>query len=199
MSELLLILKDLFNHIEELKKPWALVGALAINEYAEQPRFTSDIDIAIFVVHDEAEDVLRSFALKGYVTLQVSAHPELQHITSARLLGLNSTYGRFFIDIIFSSTEVEKEITNHVQKVEILPNLIIPIARRGHLVAMKLLAINSRERTEEKTLTDKADILSLLKSAKEKDIEDAKKLARLINERSSLDLPNLNKLLEEYL
>ena len=41
-------LRVVANTLDELEKPWGLVGGLALSVYAE-PRFTADIDIAVAV------------------------------------------------------------------------------------------------------------------------------------------------------
>ncbi len=200
MNDLLSSLENLANHLYELNKPWALVGALASNEYTSEPRFTSDIDIMILIdTQDNVNNFLNDLSLIGYAILEISNHPDLEHVTSAKFLGLSSEHGRFFIDLIFQSTEVEHEITANAISTEILPGLTIPIAKKSHLIAMKLLAIVSPERSIEKTMTDKADLIGLLKTTSKEELKEARTMADLINERYTLPIRNLNRALDRFI
>ena len=198
MNDLLNHLKLLSEHLEELQRPWAIVGALACNEYVEEPRFTSDIDIAIAIGEND-NSFLSELSNLGYVLLETSIHPEKEFVTSARLLGLDSEFGRFFIDILLNSTGIENEITSRASKKEILPNLVIPIASLGCLIAMKTLAIISPERIIEKVMNDEADMIALLRTAKKEDLEEAKEIAELINKNYSIEIPNVETKLKELI
>ncbi|MEO8680793.1 MAG: hypothetical protein ABI665_17205 [Vicinamibacterales bacterium] len=46
------------------------------------------------------------------------------------------------IDLLFSSSGVEPEICRDAERLEIVPGLVVPVARAGHLVAMKVLALS---------------------------------------------------------
>lgn len=59
-TELFDTLRHTTDTLEDLEKPWALIGALALSVYVE-PRFTADIAIAVAVAGDEeAEQLLHA-------------------------------------------------------------------------------------------------------------------------------------------
>ncbi len=60
----------------------------------------------------------------------------------------------------------------------IFPSLRVPVARRPHLIAMKLLARDDRVRPQ-----DFDDLRSLLLQATEEEISDARRLLALITQR----------------
>lgn len=197
MSELLKHLQNVAQHIQEIGRPWAVVGALARNEYAGEPRFTSDIDIAIIVKDDKDINLfLNEFCEKGYQVLNASTHPEQNHFTSARVLGLDATHGRFFIDFLFKTTGIEEEVTESAVLTEILPGLTVPLAQKGHYLAMKTLAIASSEREVEKRKTDEADFIAVLRGTTEEDLRLARESVCLINDRYSLPIPDLREKFE---
>jgi hypothetical protein len=45
------------------------------------------------------------------------------------------------VDLLLSSCGIEPQICQEAERVEVVPGLVVPIARSGHLVAMKLLAL----------------------------------------------------------
>ena len=188
---------------DELKHPWALVGAVAINQYTDTPRFTADFDFAVAVPGDEAAKlVISAFQNLNFRPMEERFHPNTSVKTMVGLLGIWPGVGRILIDVLFGATTIEAEITASATRTEIQKNLVVPIATQSHLLATKVLAISSEDRAPEKRMTDKADIIRLLKDMSKSDLENALDMTKLIQKRYPAPLPNLNdaltKIVEEY-
>jgi hypothetical protein len=81
-------------------------------------------------------------------------------------------------DLLFASSGIEPEVVAAAQALEVLPGLPMPVARLGHLVALKLLARDDRTRPQ-----DRVDLAALLRVARPGDLAEARAAARLIGER----------------
>jgi hypothetical protein len=66
------------------------------------------------------------------------------------------------------------EIAGAAERLEVVPALVVPVARAGHLIAMKVLARDDRQRPQAWD-----DLRALLAEATTADIEDARVLMRL--------------------
>lgn len=133
---------------------YALVGGLAVSARAE-PRLTRDIDLAVAVRDDAgAEAVLHGLSGRGYRVVTVVEHARKKRLATARLAPAG---GHVIVDLLFASCGIEPEIVEGAERLEILPRLRIPVARTGHLIAMKLLARDDRQRPQ-----DLDDIRALL-------------------------------------
>lgn len=64
------------------------------------------------------------------------------------------------------------------EKLEILPELSVPVARAGHLIALKLLSGDDRTRPQ-----DVADLRALLSRVDAEELERARGALRLIESR----------------
>ena len=124
---------------------YALVGGLAVAVRAE-PRLTRDADLAISVGSDsEAEDVVLRMQRRGYRVLAAVEQGATGRLATARLT--RSADDRSTVtDLLFASSGIEPEIVEHATELEVLPRLVVPVASVAHLIAMKLLARDDRQR-----------------------------------------------------
>lgn len=152
---------------------FALVGGLAVSIRAE-PRLTRDIDFAVSVEDDVmAESIVRRLGSRGYIPGAVVNH------ASGRLATVRLELpGSLIIDLLFSSCGIESEIVAAAERLEAVPGLEIPVATTGHLMAMKLLARDDRQRP-----ADADDLRSLAAVATDADWRQARTAVRLITER----------------
>lgn len=177
MSRLEAALRAIALELERLRRAWALVGGLAVSARAE-PRFTRDIDLAVATAHDQgAEALVRGLVACGYRVLATLEHETLGRLATVRLEAPGEDPGAVVVDLLFASSGVEAEIIQEAEALELLPGLRVPVARGGHLLALKLLSI-SPERPQ-----DLIDIRALLREAQPADIEQARKTAALIVKR----------------
>jgi hypothetical protein len=155
---------------------WALVGGFAVSARAE-PRFTSDVDVAVMVADDTmAEELVRTFITDGYAVFSSLEH-DSGRLSTVRLTrdfdGVD-----VLVDLLFASSGIEAEVAKAAELFELTPGLTLPVATVGHLIALKLLA-----RDDERRPQDLADLLALRAVAGAEDLAMAREAVRLIEER----------------
>jgi len=165
------------SELERVHRAWALIGGLAVSARAE-PRFTRDIDLAVAAAHDQdAEAFVRGLVSSGYRVLATLEQEAASRLATVRLETPGEDPSAVVVDLLFASSGVEPEIVQEAEVLEVLPGLRVPVARIGHLLALKALSI-SPTRPQ-----DLMDILALLSEARPADIDQARKTAALIVKR----------------
>ncbi|MDZ7732581.1 MAG: nucleotidyl transferase AbiEii/AbiGii toxin family protein [Acidimicrobiia bacterium] len=145
MSDLEVALRRSVDDLSSMGRAFALVGGLAVSARAE-PRLTRDVDLAVAVADDaEAEEVVRALRVCGYSVVSALEQETTGRLASVRLR--SDTEGRgVIVDLLFASSGIEAEVAGDAERLEVLPGFVVPVARIGHLVAMKLLARDDRGR-----------------------------------------------------
>ncbi len=157
---------------------FALVGGWAVSARAE-PRLTVDIDIAAAVDDDEqAATLIAAMTGLGYRPGAVTEQDVTGRLATVRLTHRDRPH--LVIDMLFASCGIEQEIVADAEPLEVLPGLVVPVARSGHLIAMKLLARDDRERP-----TDYDDLLSLIATAGADELARAEAAVGLITDRGA--------------
>lgn len=140
-TRLLAQLRSAGEVLDELGRPWALVGGLAVSVRSE-PRFTRDIDLAVATADDAgAEALVSSFLTRGFQLRLSLEHQALGRLATVRLLPPGEPDAGIVIDLLFASSGIEIEICRAAEPIEVAPGLTVPVATAGHLVVMKLLAL----------------------------------------------------------
>lgn len=142
-----------------------------------RPRTTEDLDVAIAVTNDrEAERVAFSFSNLGYRYLPEHAleQKDVGRLATVRFFFQGQGEGGVIVDLLFASSGIEPEVVAAAEPEEILPGLVVPVARTGHLVALKVLA--GRE-------IDIRDVLWLWEAADEEERLRAYEALALITHR----------------
>lgn len=153
---------------------WALVGGLPVGARAE-PRTTRDVDVAIATSGDaEAEQVVHAMLGSGYRMAMAVEQEAVGRLATVRL----TTKAGLFVDLLFASSGIEPEIVAGADSLTVLPRLRAPVASVGHLLAMKVLARNDRDRPQ-----DADDIRELLGVARTEDLRQARAALLLITRR----------------
>jgi Nucleotidyl transferase AbiEii toxin, Type IV TA system len=153
---------------------WALVGGLAVGARAE-PRATRDVDVAVAASGDEeAEQLVHAMLGKGYRLAMALEHDAVGRLATVRL----TTKAGLFLDLLFASSGIEPEIVASAGALTVLPRLRAPVATVGHLLAMKILARDDRDRPQ-----DADDIRELLAVASPADLRQARSALQLIARR----------------
>lgn len=150
---------------------WGLVGGLAVSVRAE-PRFTRDVDIAVAVADDAAaEQLVRSLIVEGYRVLASLEQDATGRLATVRLAcpGAAESDDDVVLDLLFASNGIEPEIARTADRIEVVPGLVLPVARTGHLIALKLLARDDDSRPQ-----DQADLRALRRAATGLDLEEAR-------------------------
>jgi hypothetical protein len=167
-------LRQIVGDLHDLGSPWALVGGLAVCARAE-PRPTADIDIAVAVPDDAAAKArVGDLLAAGYRSRESILHDQTGRLATVRLL--SPVAGEdVAVDLFFASSGVEAEVVGAAESLEVPPGLTIPVARIGHLIAVKLCWRRSEKRDR--------DLRTLIERADAEDLEDARHLIALITER----------------
>src|SRR6185437_6664854 len=136
-------LQRVCGDLDELAKRYALVGGLAVSARAE-PRLTRDVDLAVAVRDDaDAEALIRELAARGYRLVMSVEQTRTGRLSTVRLAPPQRT--ALVVDLLFASSGIEPEVAEAAERIELFPGLVAPVARSGHLIAMKLLARDDRE------------------------------------------------------
>lgn len=160
---------------------WALIGGLAVSARAE-PRTTRDIDVSISVSGDPAaERIVSSFLRRGYQVESQLEQGEAGRLATMRLRIPGEEGGGVIADLLFASSGIEPEVVAAAETLEVMPGVFMPLARTGHLLALKVLALDL-ERPERRP-QDLGDIRELLRVADEKEVQRARLALDLITRR----------------
>lgn len=155
----------------------ALVGGVAVSVRAA-PRTTKDLDFAVVVGGDEeAEDLVFRLQRRGFELYDVLDQAAVGRLATGRFR-LPLPGGVACVDLLFASSGIEAEIVEAAEGLEILPGILVPVAQRGHLVALKLLSHDADRRPQ-----DRQDLLALLARSSDEDVLLARESAALITAR----------------
>lgn len=171
-------LKQVQSDLDGLGRRWALLGGLAVSARAE-PRFTRDADLAVLVADDrDAERLVLALRDRGYRVISAMEQEATGRLAAVRLAPPGETAQGVVVDLLFGSSGIEPEIVMAAEPLEILPGLRVPVARLGHLLALKLLARDDRTRPQ-----DSADLVALLARADSVALDLARNGLGLITDR----------------
>jgi len=185
-------LRRLVRDCATLELRWALIGGFAVSARAE-PRFTRDVDACV-LVHDDAdaEAIVMRLGHRGYDVESLVEHAYVDRLATVRLRPPVS--GGVLVDLLFASSGIEPEITRDAEQLELVPGLVLPVARVAHLVALKLLARDDTARPQ-----DAADLTAMRQILTDEDIADLRRLVRLVVERGYHRDRDLIALAEAYI
>ena len=150
-----------------------IVGGLAVSARCE-PRFTRDVDIAVVVDTDEhAEALIHALASHGLRMAGLVEQEAVGRLAMARL----STEDGLSVDLLIASSGIETEVVTNAEILEVVQGVLLPVARTGHLIALKLLSVApGRE-------TDAADLRNLAAVATQDEWNLASEAVAQIQER----------------
>jgi hypothetical protein len=171
------VLRSAALDLAELRLRWALVGGLAVSARTE-PRFTRDVDLVIAVTDDGAEQAAHALQRRGYRVHSLVEHEAAGWLATARLVPKGGDEAGIVLDVLFASSGIEPEIAESAERLEILPELRVPVASVGHLLALKLLSRDPRTRPP-----DQVDLVQLRRVAQPGDIDAARDAVALIHSR----------------
>ena len=172
------VLKEAGRHLDRAGFRWALVGGLAVAIHAE-PRLTRDVDLAVAVADDQqAESLIYELQQRGYQVIASIEQDARQRLATIRLVPPGQESDAIVVDLLFASSGIEPEIVEGARQTEIFPGVTAPVASRGHLLALKILARDDRGRPH-----DYDDLLRLLEEASSADLEQARQALRRISDR----------------
>lgn len=164
MTRLQIALIRLDADLRAVGARWALVGGFAVMLRVES-RSTRDLDIVLAVSGDrEAESVVRSLRMRGYRDHPAGGMMERKdgRLSTVRLISppLEEDAGAE-IDLLIACAGVEAEVAAAAEVLEVLPDVFIPVARPGHLLALKVLAGRPKDLEDARTLLREMDAKEL--------------------------------------
>ncbi len=178
MTTIETLLRQVSALFDKQNRSWALVGGLAVSARTE-PRFTRDIDLALAVATDsEAEHLVRDLESVGLRVQAIVEQEEVDRLATARLVPSGDPPQGLMLDLLFASSGIEVEVCEEAERLQVIPDCTIPVARLHHLIALKVLARDDRTRPQ-----DAADLQQLMTVAQESDLEAACACVRLIEAR----------------
>ena len=178
MSRLRRSLAGIAPLLEKSGLSWAVVGGLAVGARAIA-RFTADLDLAIAAATDaDAEGLLRRLQQAGYEVASLLERESSGRIATVRLRPPGETAETFFVDLLFAASGIEIEVARAAEQLTVFPDVTAPVARTGHLIAMKLLSKDERRRP-----TDFDDLAALIARADGPELDRARESVRRIAER----------------
>lgn len=178
MSRIEEVLRRIVEDLGRTAHPFALVGGFAVSARTE-PRFTRDVDLVVGVEDDAAaEALLGDLAARGYTTVTTIEQLVTRRLAAARLVSPAGQDDQLIVDLLFASSGVEPEIAVRAESLQLLEDLIVPVARTGDLLALKLLARDDAQRPQ-----DGGDLHALRAFANADDLALARNTATLITAR----------------
>lgn len=175
MTGLAAALRAIVGELERHRTPFALIGGLAVSVRTE-PRFTRDIDLAVSVRDDEeAEALVRMLAAAGFALETAIEQAAVGRLATVRLRPAGAQAS--VVDLLFASSGIEPDIVAAAEPLEALPGLTLPVARTGHLIALKMLA------QDERRPQDAVDLEALLRVADEHERRLAREACAAIHAR----------------
>lgn len=194
MNPLFETLLDAVHTLENMNRPCALLGGLAVSAWTN-PRFTSDIDLAVAVGDDsEAEQTIFKFRQRGFHVASTIEQESTKRLATVRLIPPAQTEDEVIVDLLFSSSGIELEITQAALLADIGASEPVRLARPGHLFALKLRSHDPARRPQ-----DSIDLHSLAPLMKGTDLLLAREACALIMKRGYGRRRDLQQLLESKL
>lgn len=155
---------------------YAVIGGIAVS-FRSVVRTTNDLDLAVIADNDaEAESVVLRLMDLGYLPKVQLENDETGRLATVRMISAGER--EVFVDLLFASSGIEREVVLDSEPIEIFPGLALPVASRPALIALKVLSANPETRPR-----DINDLQNLIEAAQPNEIATAKQLTSLMAER----------------
>jgi hypothetical protein len=125
----------------------------------------------------EAEALIWQLQTRGYVAHMLVEQEDTGRIATVRLAA-DGDDGGMVLDLLFASSGIEAEVVVSAESVELVGSLRAPIATIPALIALKVLSRDDARRPQ-----DRVDLVALLGAATAADLDEARRLLGLIEER----------------
>jgi hypothetical protein len=154
------------------------VGGLAVSVRTE-PRLTRDADLAVLVTGDpDAERLVRDLQARGWRVVTAIEQDAAGRLATVRLVPAGEDARGAVVDLLFASSGIEPEVVTAADTIEAVPGFPVPVARLGHLIALKVLARDDRTRPH-----DRVDLAALLARADAASLTEARESLGLVTRR----------------
>ena len=162
--------------LDDLGHPWALVGALAVAAHTEA-RATLDVDVAV-AVDGPADSAALVTALRG---CGYGWQADFGSAMTSLTVPGDGTPAGLRLDLLFALAGIEAEVARGAERLTIVSGLVLPVAQRGDLIALKLLAAGEPGREH-----DWRDVRALVAGADARDLERARASIALLVSRGAV-------------
>jgi hypothetical protein len=144
-----------------------------------EPRLTRDADLAVVVTDDrDAEALVRHLQEGGWRVVTAIEQEAAGRLATVRLALAGDDVAGAVVDLLFASSGIEPEIVAAADTIAAVPGFSVPVARLGHLVALKVLARDDRTRPH-----DRVDLAALLRRAHPPALAEAREALTLVVRR----------------
>jgi len=170
-------LRRISDRLHRESVDFALVGGLAVSARTE-PRFTRDIDLAVATTSDaDAESLIRALMGDGWTVDAISEQEAVDRLATVRLQPPDEIDTAAVVDLLFASSGIEAELVGDAETLEVLPEVVAPVATAAALIVLKALA------TGPTRPQDDVDLAALIAVATDDERVRARQLATLVVER----------------
>jgi hypothetical protein len=177
MTPLGAALRSISDSLIRESAAFALVGGLAVSARTE-PRFTRDIDLAVASATDAAaEDLVRRLVQDGWTIDAITEQDAVGRLATVRLQPPRDVGTAAVIDLLLASSGIEAELVRDAELLEVLPDVVVPVATVAGLMVLKALAAGPARPQ------DDVDLAALIAVATARDRNGARQLAELVVER----------------
>ena len=144
-----------------------------------EPRLTRDADLAVLVTGDrDAEALVHDLQERGWQVATAIEQDVARRLATFRLALAGADVRGAVVDLLFASSGIEPEIVASADPIEAVPGFTVPVARLGHLIALKVLARDDRTRPQ-----DRVDLAALLARAEAAALGEARDALALVTRR----------------
>lgn len=144
-----------------------------------EPRLTRDADLAVLVTGDpDAERLVRELQGRGWRVVTAIEQDAAGRLATVRLVPAGEDARGAVVDLLFASSGIEPEVVTAADSIDALPGFAVPVARLGHLIALKVLARDDRTRPH-----DRVDLAALLARADTVALREARESLGLVTQR----------------
>lgn len=183
-------LAEIRDDLFDLGEGIALIGGLAVTTHTD-PRTTRDVDLAVSVSGDsEAERLVRDLKARGYREVEIRENEVTGRLALVQLEAPSKLSPGTRLDLLFGFTGIEEEIVEAAESLEILRGLVMPVARIGHLIALKIHADRRRDRDDGE---------ALIRAADAEELQLAREAIAQIALRNDLDAAELDQRLDLWI
>ena len=144
-----------------------------------EPRLTRGADLAVLVADDrDAEALVRNPQGRGWRVVTAIEQDAAGRLATVRLAPAGAEVSGTVVDLLFASSGIEPEIAAGADLIEAVPGFAAPVARTGHLIALKVLSRDDRARPQ-----DRVDLAAPLGRADATTLREARDALALVTRR----------------
>ena len=126
----------------------------------------------------DAEALVRQLQGRGWQVVAAVEQEATRRLATVRLAASDRDISAAVVDLLFASSGIEPEIVHGADSIDVVPSFRVPVARLGHLIALKVLARDDRTRPQ-----DRVDLAALLARADEASLREAREALATVTRR----------------